>query len=443
MLAYPLALLMLLGFATSFALFSGSSNVSDDEEPLPEGEELTGSEGDDLLEGGPGNDLIRGGDGNDTLYGGPGNDTLFGEAGDDLLLGGEGDDVLHGGAGNDLLDGGPGNDTLRGGPGENTLLGGEGDDIFVIDRDHEGGGRIDGGPGTDLLDLSEFGRSVTIDQRGPGDFNLRSAGGGGHESVPNTRVDNIEHIRLGRADNWIWLTDNPGDLIIESESRLDRFFLGAGVHTISGGPGNGTYVLTDPTDGTHVDGGAGSDHLALSAHPWFIDPQEDLSGPPLNGLRLTVDENGNGAATWEGNRLTFANIQSFAAYAPGGILDASQTTGGVTLQAAGDGVTLIGGSGDDSFSGGPGSTLTGGEGSDTFYIRHTMFPSETPPAIITDFNPESDRLNIHLESDHDDMDERTMTLRDSDQGLEILIEGHVAVILEGLTTEDEVVPQVF
>lgn len=434
MLAYPLALLMLLGFATSFALFSGSSNVSDDEEPLPEGEELTGTDGDDLLEGGPGNDLIGGGDGNDTLIGGPGDDTLFGEAGDDVLQGGEGDD---------LLNGGPGNDTLRGGPGENTLLGGEGDDIFVIDRDHEGGGRIDGGPGTDLLDLSEFGRSVTIDQRGPDDFNLRSAGGGGQEAVPETRVDNIEHIRLGRADNWIWLTDNPGDLIIESESRLDRFFLGAGVHTISGGPGNGTYVLTEPTDGTHVDGGAGSDHLALSAHPWFIDPQEGLSGPPLNGLRLTVDENGNGEATWEGNRLTFANIQSFAAYAPGGILDASQTTGGVTLQAAGDGVTLIGGSGDDSFSGGPGSTLTGGEGSDTFFIRHTMFPTEAPPAVITDFNPETDRLNIQLERDRDDMDERVVTLRDSDQGLEIVIEGHVAVVLEGLTTEDEVVPQVF
>ena len=112
-------------------------------------------------------------------------------------------------------------------------------------------------------------------------------------------------------------------------------------------------------------------------------------------------------------------------------------------EAAGDGVTLIGGSGDDSFSGGPGSTLTGGEGSDTFFIRHTMFPTEAPPAVITDFNPETDRLNIQLERDRDDMDERVVTLRDSDQGLEIVIEGHVAVVLEGLTTEDEVVPQVF
>ena len=89
MLATPLALLLLLGFAASFA-FSDSLPDNDDDDLPPEGEELIGTDGDDLLEGGPGDD---------TLIGGPGDDTLAGGAGDDFLLGGAGADVFVFGAG--------------------------------------------------------------------------------------------------------------------------------------------------------------------------------------------------------------------------------------------------------------------------------------------------------------------------------------------------------
>lgn len=100
---------------------------------------ICGVGGDDVIYGGPGNDTISGGDGNDRLYGGdgpprgpasptdrdsidggPGNDSIYAGAGDADLRGGAGDDHLYGGPGNDTLDGGPGNDYCDGDGGENT-----------------------------------------------------------------------------------------------------------------------------------------------------------------------------------------------------------------------------------------------------------------------------------------------------------------------------------
>ena len=313
-------------------------------------------------------------------------------------------------------------------------MGGAGDDVSIIGDDHDGGGLIDGGPGTDTLDTRNVTQAVVLAQRADGSIALRVGGFG----APDTRVEGIEHIRLGRGENYVALTDPDGDLMIESDSRLDRFFLGAGAHTVSGGPGSGTYVLIEPTDGGHVDGGAGGDHLSLSARPWFISPEDGFSGPPLEGLRLTVGPDGSGEAVWDQGRLTFENIESFAAHAPGCVLDASLTTEGVRLTAAGDGVTLIGGSGDDLLTGGPGSSLTGGEGSDSFNIRLPLGGGEAPPDLITDFAPGSDRVTIQIERARDDVDAREVTQRDSPGGLEILINGQVAAVLQGVTMADRV-----
>jgi Ca2+-binding RTX toxin-like protein len=75
------------------------------------------------LSGGNGNDILNGGVGKDTLSGGNGNDILNGNAGNDILTGGNGDDLLNGGAGNDILTGGNGADrfVLASGAGTDTL----------------------------------------------------------------------------------------------------------------------------------------------------------------------------------------------------------------------------------------------------------------------------------------------------------------------------------
>ena len=80
----------------------GTNNVTD----------VTGNDGNDILDGGVGNDWIFGGDGNDTLYGGANNDVLYNGAGDDSVYGGAGDDSIVGSTGSDLINGGDDFDTL-------------------------------------------------------------------------------------------------------------------------------------------------------------------------------------------------------------------------------------------------------------------------------------------------------------------------------------------
>jgi len=64
------------------------------------------------LSGGNGDDLLNGTAGNDSLSGGNGQDTLNGTAGNDTLNGGNGADDLTGGTGNDILTGGSASDTF-------------------------------------------------------------------------------------------------------------------------------------------------------------------------------------------------------------------------------------------------------------------------------------------------------------------------------------------
>ncbi|WP_151789829.1 calcium-binding protein [Acinetobacter seifertii] len=102
---------------------------------------LTGYAGDDLLDGGDGKNILSGGDGNDTLITGSGNDVLNGDNGNDMLNGGAGNDTLNGGAGQDTLIGGSGNDVLTGGDYEKDIYifqSGHGQDV-INDRSYDWG----------------------------------------------------------------------------------------------------------------------------------------------------------------------------------------------------------------------------------------------------------------------------------------------------------------
>jgi hypothetical protein len=105
--------------STGVVRFPGNSTRVD---TLTSVENLTGTNGNDVirgnslanrLNGSGGNDWIYGGSGNDVLYGGDGNDHLFGEAHVDTLFGGNGNDWLDGGDGVDEISGGAGLDTFR------------------------------------------------------------------------------------------------------------------------------------------------------------------------------------------------------------------------------------------------------------------------------------------------------------------------------------------
>jgi RTX calcium-binding nonapeptide repeat (4 copies) len=88
----------------STGLASGSLGT----DQLEEIENITGSQG---------TDVIRGDAGPNVLFGGGNTDLLFGGEGDDWLVGGDGDDWLAGEVGSNILDGGTGSNVCADGPG--------------------------------------------------------------------------------------------------------------------------------------------------------------------------------------------------------------------------------------------------------------------------------------------------------------------------------------
>ncbi|MEI6336909.1 MAG: DUF4347 domain-containing protein, partial [Methylococcaceae bacterium] len=124
--------------------------------------EITGDEGNNVLDGSSYDDILIGLGGDDTLNGYWGNDSLDGGTGNDTLNGAQGNDALQGGDGNDVLIGDQGNDTLIGGLGADNLSGGQGDDLLIAGVEgsnaenallwnYYNGNVLDGGEGNDTL----------------------------------------------------------------------------------------------------------------------------------------------------------------------------------------------------------------------------------------------------------------------------------------------------
>jgi Ca2+-binding RTX toxin-like protein len=120
-----------------------------------------------VIPGTGGGDNLEGTEGDDIIDGGEGPDRLFGNAGDDNLIGGEGPD---------RIDGGPGDDIIDGGSGPSKLTGGEGSDTFVLNPG-PGFARIsDFEVGTDFLALPNMGTLGIASGSSFKDLDLRISG---------------------------------------------------------------------------------------------------------------------------------------------------------------------------------------------------------------------------------------------------------------------------
>ena len=118
-------------------------------------DEIDAGGGNDIVLAGSGDDTVFGGDGSDLIVGGSGDDNLDGGNGNDRILGGRGNDTVVGGGGNDALSGGNGDDTLDGGLGNDIVSGGRGNDVAIYDATvgTSDCDVYDGGSGTDTLRL--------------------------------------------------------------------------------------------------------------------------------------------------------------------------------------------------------------------------------------------------------------------------------------------------
>lgn len=264
---------------------------------------LTGSDGDDTFDGGQGVDLLRESGGSfvlrePSLLGGRGDQVsaielaeLTGSEGDDVIdasafagpttiSGGGGNDLLIGGAVADAVSGGAGNDTLPAGPGGDTLDGGDGVDLVsetgsllvLTDSALSGNGRkqlsaielaiLTGTDGHDRLDASAFGGRVTLDG-GAGDDTLL-AGAGADLLLGGMGSDSLS----GGAGNDT-IHGGGDDDSIDGGDGDDLAFGGDGRDSISGGEGNDTLyggnapdTLSGGNGNDCLHGGNGSDSLA-------------------------------------------------------------------------------------------------------------------------------------------------------------------------------------
>lgn len=121
------------------------------------------------------------------IIGSEAGDLITGTAADEILIGGAGDDILHGGAGNDIL------------------VGGLGSDI------------IDGGAGYDIVtDVA----ALTLSVDTAGIYLSRS-----DDAASFDELRNIEEVRLGAADDDIYITSINQGLLIDAAGGNDTLYL--------------------------------------------------------------------------------------------------------------------------------------------------------------------------------------------------------------------------
>jgi Ca2+-binding RTX toxin-like protein len=327
----------------------GSQQVVSQSPFSPSGEELNGTDGNDLILGKTGNnivnagagddvvmedggnDFIDGGDGNDTIYagadtdlviagagddvvfaglandmllGGDGHDALFGEGGNDIIFGGKGNDLVSGDGGNDVLSGDAGDDQVYGGSGNDAVFGGVGNDELA---GMDGYDRLDGGTGNDLLDggadedemIGGAGNDIYVVDN-VGDIvteNLDEGIDTVRSSISYALAADLENLTLTGSENLTGtgndadnvLIGNTGDNTLASGAGNDTLDGGLGADTLIGGTGDDVYVVDNAGDIVFERLDEGSDTILSSVSYALADNVENLV---LTG-RSAIDGGGN------------------------------------------------------------------------------------------------------------------------------------------------------
>jgi len=196
---------------------------------------IAGGDGDDTIEGGGQNDSIAGGDGNDLIGAGRDDDSVSGGDGNDQIAGGSGNDLISGDSGNDQLYGMTGNDSITGGTGNDTIGGGDGDDSLQGNENHD---MIGGGTGNDTLTGDDSNNDYGLDSLFGGDGEDDLFGGGSADRLYGDEGDDL--LRGGYGADM--LVGGAGD---------DFLFGGDGNDTLTGGSGADRFYLRDAISMNH------------------------------------------------------------------------------------------------------------------------------------------------------------------------------------------------
>ena len=350
---------------------------------------LSGNAGNDSLDGGADNDVLTGGDGADTLQGGAGNDRLSDDTeanlpnGSDLLMGGAGNDLITSSGTADTLDGGDDNDTLSssndvsatliGGAGNDSLSvtvqyarvlmqGGEGNDTLTTHGLDAGFDTLDGGAGNDVVNV--FGAN-----------NLVAGGAGADRIVLEQPVPNPSN-----GTGTIYLAGLPGPQsgVVPTDSDVDVLKLSLR-NREGGGAAPEVWDFHTGAGGDQLDLGSVLQRLqelgSVQVAAWY--PAGDTmlgrgygySNPFTTGwmrllqdgadTRVQIDRGG----PWDGQQWTdLAVLHDTTASA----FTADNFTQHFAPAGATTGISIGGGSGDDTIGGGsPLGSAYASDGADT------------------------------------------------------------------------------
>jgi Ca2+-binding RTX toxin-like protein len=417
----------------------------------PDDDFIAGTAGGDTINGYDGNDLIQGRGGDDVIYGGSGDDALRGNGGNDQLYGGDGNDNLRGDAGVDYFDGGAntedanptstygdrvsfyepdatqgviadlrtgvisndgyGNiemmvgieslgsdtafvDTFYGNDGINALFGNRGDNLYGFGGDDQfylssAAAIVDGGSGTDLLQLDTSGGWQTADTDGDGiaesvaaatsGWSVNLAAGQMVDGYGNVgSVAGIENVNGSDLADTIdgsgganIINGNGGDDLIRGRGGDDIISGGSGDDALRGNAGNDQLYGGDGND--NLRGDAGVDYFDGGANTEDPNPtgtygdrvsffETDATQGVIADLRTGVISNDG-----YGNTETMVGIESLGSDTA--FVDAFYGNDGINALFGNGGDKLYGFGGDDQFYlASAASIVDGGSGTDVLQV---------------------------------------------------------------------------
>ena len=366
------------------------------------------------------------------LFGEGGDDNLYGRDGNDSLVGASGDDTIHDTGGNDIINGGAGTDMVSYtqatagvvvdlkethqqtvGAGFDTLISieqvrGTGFNDWLAGTD--GINELHGLNGNDIM----FGRSQNDSLNGGNGDDILDGGNGNDNLNGSFGVDAASYLTALAGvtvdlaiTGWQYTSNwSEWDKLINIENLIGSFFndtlrgddndnvinAGAGDDLIEARGGNDTVVAGLGGGSDEYDGGSGVDLLRFDdvSSALTIDLNavaNQVSGADVGADQVSNFENivaGAGNDTVEG---TFS-ANHFDGRAGDDLLRGRN--GNDTLVGGDGNDTLRGGGHHDRLEGGAGNDLlTGNWGQDTF-----AFGIGTGHDIVTDFNPNADRLDF-------------------------------------------------
>jgi Ca2+-binding RTX toxin-like protein len=280
---------------------SGNDNLSLNESngALPKAN-IFGGDGNDTLTGGSGNDQLFGQAGNDVLLGKGGDDLLFGGDGNDVLTGGVGTDQVFGQAGNDLMiwNPGEGTDLNEGGDGIDTVQvnGGNGAEVFTatpngtrvrFDRVSPAPFSIDIGTSENLVVNMNGGDDTFTGSNGLAPLiSLTVDGGAGNDTI------------TGGDGNDLLMGGDGNDLIIGGRGS-DTALMGAGDDTFVWNPGDGSDTVEgqDGNDTMLFNGANINEQINVSANGQRVRFTRDVANIVMDLNRVeTINFNALGGA---------------------------------------------------------------------------------------------------------------------------------------------------